>query len=274
MREYLMYPGKVQIVGAGPGDPDLLTLKAAKALSNAEVVVYDRLVNPVVLELCPDKCQLINAGKSSGRHTMSQDDINEALVHFAHLGYQVVRLKGGDPFVFGRGGEETQALAKAGIDFDIIPGISSALAVPAYAGIPVTHRNLASSFTVVTAHEDPSKPETQVDYAHLANNRGTLVFLMGARSIGRISATLLKNGMSKETPAAIIENGTTSKQLAYRCPLGEASRLAQREEISPPAVFLVGPVAGLEDLVWFEADESQEISWRCLTEEFLRKAIS
>ena len=269
-----MYQGKVQIVGAGPGDPDLLTLKAVKALSNADLVVYDRLVNPEVLELCPENCQLIHAGKSSGRHTMSQDDINEALLHFAHRGYQVVRLKGGDPFVFGRGGEEAQALAEAGIDFEIIPGVSSALAVPAYAGIPVTHRKLASSFTVVTAHEDPGKPETQVDYAHLAENKGTLVFLMGARSIGRISAALIENGMSKDTPAAIIENGTTNRQLAYRCSLGEASSLAQREEISPPAVFLVGPVAGLEDLVWFEADESQEISWRCPTEEPLSKVIS
>ena len=269
-----MFQGKVLIVGAGPGDPDLLTLKAAKALSNADVVIYDRLVNPEVIELCPDNCQLINAGKSSGRYTMSQNDINEALIRFAHRGYQVVRLKGGDPFVFGRGGEEAQALADAGIPFEIIPGISSAVAVPAYAGIPVTHRSLASSFTVVTAHEDPSKPETQVDYAHLAKDRGTLVFLMGARSIGRISAALIDNGMSKDTPAAIIENGTTNRQFAYRCNLGEAPSLAQREEISPPAVFLVGPVAGLEDLVWFEADESQEISWRCSTEESLSKAIS
>ena len=146
--------------------------------------------------------------------------------------------------------------------------------MPTYAGIPVTHRNLASSFTVVTAHEDPGKPKTQVDYAHLAKDRGTLVFLMGARSIGRISAALIENGMSKDTPTAIIENGTTNRQSAYRCLLGEASSLAQREEISPPAVFLVGPVAGLEDLVWFEADESQEISWRCLPEAFLNKAIS
>ena len=269
-----MHQGKVQIVGAGPGDPDLLTLKAAKALLGADVVIYDRLVNPEILELCPENCELINAGKSSGRHTMSQDDINEALVRFADSGYRVVRLKGGDPFVFGRGGEEAQALAEAGIDFEIIPGISSALAVPAYAGIPVTHRNLASSFTVVTAHEDPGKSETQVDYAHLAKNPGTLVFLMGARSIGRISAALIENGMSRDTPTAIIENGTTKRQLAYRCPLGKALSLAQREEVSPPAVFLVGPVAGLEDLVWFEADESQEISWRCPTEKFLSKAIS
>ncbi|MDE0330457.1 MAG: uroporphyrinogen-III C-methyltransferase [Nitrospinae bacterium] len=269
-----MYQGKVQIVGAGPGDPDLLTLKAAKALTNADVVVYDRLVNPEVLELCPENCQFINAGKSTGRHTMNQDDINETLIHFAHGGFQVVRLKGGDPFVFGRGGEEAQALAEAGIHFEVIPGISSALAVPAYAGIPVTHRSLASSFTVVTAHEDPQKPETKVDYAHLAKDKGTLVFLMGARSIGRISAALIDNGMSKDTATAIIENGATNRQSAYRCSLGEASSLAQREEISPPAIFLVGPVAGLEDLVWFEADESQEISWRCPTEEFSSKSIS
>ncbi len=264
-----MYQGKVQIVGAGPGDPDLLTLKAAKALSNADIVIYDRLVNPEVLALCPESCQRIDAGKSSGRHTMNQEDINKSLVHFAHSGFQVVRLKGGDPFVFGRGGEEAQALVEAGIHFEIIPGISSALAVPAYAGIPVTQRNLASSFTVVTAHEDPSKPKTQVDYEHLAKDKGTLVFLMGARSIGRISAALIENGMAKDTPTAIIENGTTKRQFTLRCALAEASSLAQREEISPPAVFLVGPVAGLEELVWFEADESQEISWRCFPEAFL-----
>lgn len=269
-----MYQGKVQIVGAGPGDPDLLTLKAAKALSNADVVIYDRLVNIEILALCSETCRLINAGKSAGRHTMSQDEINEALIHFANRGYQVVRLKGGDPFVFGRGGEEAQALAETGVRFEIIPGISSAIAAPAYAGIPVTHRNLASSFTVVTAHEDPNKPDTQVDYAHLAKSRGTLVFLMGARSIGRISSTLIENGMSKDTPTAIIENGTTNRQSAYRCSLGDASSIAQREEISSPAVFLVGPVAGLEDLVWFEADESQEISWRCFPETFLSKAVS
>ena len=167
---------------------------------------------------------------------------------------------------------EAQALAEAGVRFEIIP-VSFRLAVPAYAGIPVTHRNLASSFTVVTAHEDP----TSRKHSGLRASRqghGNARFLMGARSIGRISAALMENGMSKDTPAAIIENGTTNRQAAYRCRLGEASSLAQREEISPPAVFLVGPVAGLEDLVWFEADESQEISWRCPPEEFLSKAIS
>ncbi len=269
-----MYPAKVQIVGAGPGDPDLLTLKAARALRSADVVIHDRLVNPEILQLCPGGCEFMDAGKSAGRHAMSQRDINASLIRFAHSGLQVVRLKGGDPFVFGRGGEEAQALAEAEVPYEIIPGISSAIAVPAYAGIPVTHRNIASSFTVVTAHEDPGKPEAQVDYAHLAQSTGTLVFLMGARSIGRISAALMENGMSKDTPAAIIENGTTGKQAAYRSPLGEASSLAQREEVSPPAVFLVGPVAGLEDLVWFEADESQEISWRCAAKEFLAKVVS
>lgn len=269
-----MARGIVRIVGAGPGDPGLLTLKAAKALSNADVVVHDRLVNPEILEFRPEGCRLVNAGKAAGRHAMSQDAINESLVRFAREGLRVVRLKGGDPFVFGRGGEEAQALADAGVRYEIVPGVTSAVAAPACAGIPVTHRNLASSFTVVTAHEDPGKPETLVDYAHLAKSGGTLVFLMGARSIGRIAAALMERGMSRETPTAIIENATTARQSAHRAPLGEASSLAQREEVSPPAVFLVGPVAGLEDLVWFEADESQEISWRRLAEEFLSKAAS
>lgn len=269
-----MYPVKVQIAGAGPGDPELLTLKAARALRGADVVIHDRLVNPEILQLCPEGCRLVDAGKSAGRHAMRQEDINASLIRLARGGLRAVRLKGGDPFVFGRGGEEAQALAKAEVPYEIIPGVSSAIAVPAYAGIPVTHRNLASSFTVVTAHEDPGKPEAQVDYAHLAGSGGTLVFLMGARSIGRISAALMEHGMPKDTPAAIIENGTTGKQAAHRSPLGEASRLAQREEVSPPAVFLVGPVAGLEDLVWFEADESQEISWRCAAQELLAKVAS
>ncbi len=261
----IMCAGHVQIVGAGPGDPELLTLKAAKVLSNADVVVHDRLVNPEILDLCSGECQLVDAGKAAGRHTMRQEDINETLIRFALQGLRVVRLKGGDPFVFGRGGEEAQALAEAGIPYEIVPGVTSAVAVPAYAGIPVTHRNLASSFTVVTAHENPGKPQTRVDYAHLAKDQGTIVFLMGARSIGRIAAALMENGMSADTPTAIIENGTTSKQAAHRSSLGEASRLAQREEISPPAIFVVGQVAGIEDLVWFEADESQEISWRCFS---------
>ncbi len=269
-----MCHGTVQIVGAGPGDPDLLTLKAAKALSNADVVIHDRLVKTEILRLCPEGCRLIDAGKSAGRHTMTQDAINESLLHFARSGFRVVRLKGGDPFVFGRGGEEAQTLARAGVRYEIVPGVSSAVAAPAYAGIPVTHRDLASSFTVVTAHEDPRKPETRVDYAHLAKSNGTLVFLMGARAIGRISAALMENGMSKDTPTAIIENGTMRGQSTHRATLGEAGSLAQREEVSSPAVFLVGPVAGIEDLIWFEADESQEISWRCSTQEPLSKAVS
>lgn len=268
-----MEQGSVQIVGAGPGDPGLLTLKGARALSGADVIVHDRLVNPEILELRPEGCRLIDAGKAAGRRAMSQEEINETLVRLARSGLRVARLKGGDPFVFGRGGEEAQALAGAGVRYEVVPGVSSAVAAPAYAGIPVTHRNFASSFTVVTAHEDPRKPEARVDYAHLAKSGGTLVFLMGARAIGRVSAALMERGMSRDTPSAIIENATTGRQAVHRAPLGEASSLAQREEVSPPAVFLVGAVAGIEDLVWFEADESQEISWRC-PEELLSRAAS
>ena len=185
--------GRVHVVGAGPGDPELLTLRAARLLGRADAVVYDRLVDPQLLELCPPGCRQIFAGKATGNHMMSQSEINFLLIELARGGLEVVRLKGGDPFVFGRGGEEAQALAEAGVPFEIVPGVTSAVAAPAYAGVPVTHRGLASSVTFITAHEDPWKPDKSVDYAHLAASRGTLVFLMGARSVGLIARELLEN---------------------------------------------------------------------------------
>jgi uroporphyrin-III C-methyltransferase len=256
---------RVYIVGAGPGDPELLTLRAARLLGEADAVVYDRLVHPDILELCPPGCLRIFAGKSPGNHTMRQEEINGLLIDLACEYPSVVRLKGGDPFVFGRGGEEALALTEAGLSFEIVPGVTSAAAAPAYAGIPVTHRGLASSVTFVTAHEDPAKPKTGVDYAHLAAGSGTLVFLMGARSVGRISRELIKNGMAADTPVAIIENATTSRQRALRCSLGEAPSFAEREEVSPPAVVVVGAVASLADeLAWFRPDESTTPPWHRL----------
>ncbi len=254
--------GCVYIVGAGPGDPELLTLRAARVLGRADAVVYDRLVSEEVLAHCPAGCLRIFAGKAAGRHTMSQEEINALLVDLARKGLDVVRLKGGDPFVFGRGGEEAQALARANVPFEIVPGVTAAAAGPAFAGIPVTHRGLAAVVTFVTAHEDPAKEGGQVDYAHLAKGRGTLVFLMGARSIGRIAAGLLGNGMSPDTPLAIVENATTSRQRTLRCTLAEAPGAAEREEIAPPAVVVVGPVAALADeLSWFRREEGPDVPW-------------
>ncbi len=266
--------GRVYIVGAGPGDPELLTLRAARLLGEAGAVVYDRLVGAEILELCPPGCLRIFAGKSPGNHTMRQGEINSLLIDLAQEGLSVVRLKGGDPFIFGRGGEEAQALSQAGVPFEIVPGVTSATAAPAYAGVPVTHRGLSSSVTFVTAHEDPAKPETSVDYAHLAAGGGTLVFVMGARSIGRISRELLRYGMTDETPVAIVENATTGRQRALRCTLAEAPSFAEREEVAPPAVVVVGAVAALADeLAWFRPEESPASPWSRLQTQTLLESI-
>ena len=260
--EFTGTSGRVAIVGAGPGDPELLTLRAARLLGGAGAVVHDRLLSPEVLELCPEGCRVIYAGKAPGRHALSQAEINELLVSLAREGLDVVRLKGGDPFVFGRGGEEAEALARAGVPFEIVPGVTSALAAPAFAGIPVTHRGLASTVTFVTAHEDPAKEAGQVDYAHLAQSKGTLVFLMGARSVGRIARSLLANGMAADAPVAIVENGSTPRQRTLRCRLEEAASLAEREEVAAPAVVVVGGAAALADsLSWFNPEAVQEMPW-------------
>ena len=189
-----MKPGRVALVGAGPGDPGLLTVRASRCLEEAEVIVYDRLVNPALLDLAPPDTLRIFAGKRAGAHCLPQAAINALLVHHAEAGRFVVRLKSGDPFVFGRGGEEALALAKAGIAFEIVPGISSAIAVPAYAGIPVTHRGIAASFAVLTGHEDPSKTRDAVDWRKLATAVDTLVVLMAAATFPRIVGALLAHG--------------------------------------------------------------------------------
>ena len=255
--------GRVVIAGAGPGDPDLITLRAAKLLGQADAVVYDRLVSPGLLELCGPDCRRIFAGKAPGNHTMSQGEINALLIELARDGLLTVRLKGGDPFVFGRGGEEALALAAAGVPFEIVPGVTSAIAAPAYAGVPVTHRGLASAVTFVTAHEDPEKAGSGVDYAHLAGSPGTLVFLMGARSIGRIARKLIENGMARGTPVVIIENASTDRQRSLRCTLDQAPSFAEREEVSPPAVVVIGAVAALAgELAWHHPEGGEAPHWR------------
>ena len=244
-----MRPGRVCLVGAGPGDPGLLTVRALERLRDAEVVVYDRLVNPAILDEAPPEALRIFAGKRVGSHCLPQAAINALLVHHAEAGRFVVRLKGGDPFVFGRGGEEALALSKAGIAFEVVPGMSSAIAVPAYAGIPVTHRGIASSFAVLTGHEDPSKDGDAVDWASLATAVDTLVVLMAIGAFSRIVGALLANGRPPETPVALIRWGTTEAQEVRVGTLADI--VGRARGLEPPVVAVIGEVVALrERLAW------------------------
>jgi uroporphyrinogen III methyltransferase / synthase len=237
----------VYLVGAGPGDPGLLTRRGAALLDVADVVVYDRLAHPSLLDLAPSTAERINVGKAPGAVEMDQDGINAVLVDRGLQGLAVVRLKGGDPFVFGRGGEEAEALAAAGVPFEVVPGITSAIAAAAYAGIPVTHRGLSTSFTVVTGHEDPAKGTTDTDWDALARAGGTLVILMGAGRIGDIATRLIDGGRSPDTPVAAVRWGTRPEQRTIRATLATVADAA----ILPPSAIVVGQVAAL-DLAWFE----------------------
>jgi len=246
----------VSLVGAGPGDPGLLTLRGAEALSEADVVVYDYLANPVLVEHAAKDAERIYVGKKAGSHTLSQDEINDLLVDVARAGRHVVRLKGGDPFVFGRGGEEALALVAAGIDFEVVPGVSSAIAAPAYAGIPVTHRGLSTSLAVITGHEDPDKAESGIDWARLACGVDTLIFLMGLGNLPDIVAQLVAHGRPPDTPAALVRWGTLSRQETVSGTLADIVDRVRAAGLKPPAVTIVGQVAGLRDQVaalrWFE----------------------
>jgi len=230
--------GRVVLVGAGPGDPELITLKGLGWLRRAEVVVYDQLVSPALLDEAPAGAHRIFAGKSAGRRCLEQGAINSILIHHAEAGRLVVRLKGGDPFVFGRGGEEILACVGAGVPVEVVPGVSSATAVPATAGIPVTHRGLASSFAVVTGHEDPAKSEPAVDWERLASAVDTLVILMGVATLPRIAARLLAAGRPADTPAAVIQRGTTENETTV---VGTLADIAERSAgLSSPAVIVIG----------------------------------
>ena len=245
--------GTVYLVGAGPGDWRLLTLRGKELLERADTVVTDHLADDRLLAFAPQEAERIYVGKTAGHHTLPQEEINELLIAKAREGRTVVRLKGGDPFVFGRGGEEGAALSRAGIPFEVVPGISSAIAVPAYAGIPVTERGMASSFTVVTGHEDPQKKESAIDWEKLATGTDTLVFVMGVRNLPYITARLMTSGRSAETPAAIIRWGTRSDQTTIVTTLGSAAYEAARKGITPPAIFIVGDVVRCRShLSWFE----------------------
>lgn len=255
--------GKVYLVGAGPGDPELLTVKGLRCLRAAHVVVYDRLINATLLDEASATAQRIFVGKQPGRCSLRQEEINALLIEHARQGRTVVRLKGGDPFVFGRGGEEALALVEAGIAFEVVPGISSAIAVPAYAGIPVTHRNQSGALTIVTGHETPEHTAPLVDWEALARLDGTLVVLMGVATLPFISQKLLQAGMAATTPAAVIEQGTIARQRVVRGTLADIAARVTAAALHSPAVIVIGRVVDLSSLLsWFapEAEEKMQAS--------------
>jgi uroporphyrinogen III methyltransferase/synthase len=245
--------GTVYLVGAGPGDPGLVTRRALELVREADAIVYDRLIPAgLVAEARPD-AELHYAGKEPGKPSMEQDAINALLVELGRSGKSVVRLKGGDPFVFGRGGEEAQALAAAGIPFEVVPAVTAGIAAPAYAGIPVTHRDEASAVAFITGHEDPTKPESAIDWDALARFPGTLVFYMGVKQLPEISKRLIEAGRAADMPAAVIERGTLPGQRAVVATLRAIAGRVEAEAVKPPAITLVGPVASLaEQIAWLD----------------------
>lgn len=245
--------GICYLAGAGPGDLGLVTLRVRELLETAEVIVFDYLCNPEMLKWAAKDAEIIYAGKKAGQHTLRQEEINALLVRKTGEGKRVLRLKGGDPFLFGRGGEEAEALGEAGMAFEIIPGVTSAIAAPAYAGIPVTHRDFTSSLTIFTGHEDPEKTESSLDYAKLAALPGTKVMLMGVERIGPITEQLMRNGLAAETPVALVRWGTTGRQQTLSGTVGTIAARVAETGFSAPAVAVFGQVATLRDkLGWFE----------------------
>jgi uroporphyrinogen III methyltransferase/synthase len=245
--------GKVYLVGAGPGDPGLITVKGLACLKQADVVVYDRLVDETILNEAHPEAEKIYVGKADRLHILDQDSINQLLLEKARQGKVVVRLKGGDPFVLGRGGEEAEILTKHGIPFEVVPGVTSASAVPAYAGIPVTHRAVASSFAVITGHKASDTGEPRISWDKLATGADTLVILMGMRNLAKIVDELINHGRSPYTPVAVITQGTTSRQ---RCLVGTLEDIVAKvksEDLQPPSVVVVGDVVHLRNsLRWFD----------------------
>lgn len=244
--------GKVWLVGAGPSDAGLMTVKGKQVLEQAQVVVYDALVGLGILSMIPKEAEKINVGKRLGHHTMKQEDISEILVKKALEGKRVVRLKGGDPFLFGRGGEEMELLKKHGITCEVVPGVTSAISVPAYNGIPVTHRDFSSSLHIITAHKRKGEP-LNIDFASLVKMKGTLVFLMGVTALDDICNGLINAGMKEDTPAAILQQGTTARQKKVTATVSTLKEEALKENIQSPAVIVVGSVCALsEKLAWYE----------------------
>ena len=245
--------GKVYLVGAGPGDPGLITVSGKACIENADVLIYDYLASPSLLRYAEDSAEKIYVGKKGGDHTLSQDGINALIVEKAKAGLTVTRLKGGDPFIFGRGGEEAEVLIDAGIAFEIVPGVTSAIAAPAYAGIPLTHRQYTSTVAFITGHEDPAKDVSSIDWSSLARGIGTLVFLMGVKNLPEIVKRLIQNGRSSKTPAAVVRWGTTSRQKTVSGTLENIAQKVQEAELKAPAIIIVGEVVTLRDkMKWFE----------------------
>jgi uroporphyrinogen III methyltransferase/synthase len=245
--------GIVYLVGAGPGDPGLITVKGLRCVAEADVLIYDYLASKSFLAHIRPDCEAIYVGKQGGDHTLTQDQINDLIVSKAREGKRVTRLKGGDPYIFGRGGEEAEVLVAAGIPFEVVPGVTSAIAAPAYAGIPLTHRQFTSTVAFVTGHEDPQKTESDVDWASLARGIGTLVFFMGVKNLPHIVEKLLEHGRSPQTPTALIRWGTTVQQRTVTGTLTDIVQRAKEAGIKAPAITVVGEVVNLRDkLQWFE----------------------
>jgi uroporphyrinogen III methyltransferase/synthase len=245
-------PGKVFLVGAGPGDPGLITVKGLECIRIADVVIYDFLATPELLRHARKDAQLIYVGKKGGDHTLSQEGINSLIAEKAKQGLTVARLKGGDPFVFGRGGEEAEILVEQGIAFEVVPGVTSAISAPAYAGIPLTHRDFTATVAFVTGHEDPKKADSNIDWAALAKI-GTLVFFMGVKNLPQITKNLMEQGKNPATPAALVRWGTKPEQQTLVGTLKDIAQKAADQGLKPPAIFIVGEVVGLrQKLNWFE----------------------
>jgi uroporphyrin-III C-methyltransferase len=256
-----MNRGTVYLVGAGPGDPELLTVKGRRLLAEADAIVYDNLVSREVLELAGPRCELVFAGKKGGGFCHPQGETEETLVRLALEGKTVVRLKGGDPFIFGRGGEEATALRAAGIPYEIVPGVTSALAAAAYAGIPLTHRAFSSSVVFLTGHEDPSKPGSCVRWEDYARLKATLCIYMGVRNLATITRRLEQAGLSARTPAAIVQSATTEGHRAILGTLGTLAALAASEGVEAPAMVIIGEVAAFsEKLAWFDPARLPEVA--------------
>jgi uroporphyrinogen III methyltransferase / synthase len=244
---------KVYLVGAGPGDPGLITIKGRQCIENANVIIYDYLASPALLNYAHKDAEIIYVGKKGGDHTLSQDKINALIVNKAKAGSIVCRLKGGDPFIFGRGGEEAEILVANAIPFEVVPGVTSAIAAAAYAGIPLTHRKLTATLAFITGHEDPHKEESSIDWESLAGGIGTLVFFMGVKNLPDITQKLIANGRSPETPVALIRWGTTPSQTTVIGTLDNISERAKQAELKPPAIIVVGEVVQLrKTLKWYE----------------------
>ncbi len=245
--------GKVYLVGAGPGDPDLITVKGLKCVKKADVIIYDYLANERILDQRRSDAELVYVGKQGGKHTLPQHEINSLIVKKAKEGKNVVRLKGGDPFIFGRGGEEAEELVDNGIPFEIVPGVSSAIAAPAYAGIPLTHREHNTSIAFVTGHEDPTKPESTIHWDKISTGIGTIVFFMGMKNLPNIVDNLIKNGRSPETPVAVIQWGTRTDQKVVTGLLTDIVAKVKESGLGPPSIIVVGEVVQLsQKLNWYK----------------------